>query len=68
MVLAVSWAGVARADRDQGSATAPAAVMVDMAVDVVGAAPEASPASDGTLVPAPPVTRQVIVVRRSRAS
>lgn len=66
LTLAVSWLGVMQADRVQDPSTGaaqPAAVAA-----VAGPVPVGSATSDGTLVPAPTPTREVIVVRRSRAS
>lgn len=66
LTLAGSWLGIAASDAARAGSTwtiqAPA-----QATSVVQAGVEAPPAT-GALQPAPAPTRQVVVVRRSRAS
>ena len=70
LTLAVSWLGVVQADGARSDPRVLAVVSQDAATVSVAAGVAVSPPTGSveTLVPAPTATRQVIVVRRSRAS
>lgn len=68
LTLAVSWLGVVQADDARPDPRAAVVFQQPASVTTVAGTAPAPVGSTEALVPAPTPTRQVIVVRRSRAS